>query len=148
MLTLRTAGDGDVAALQAVAHAAYARYLDRMDRPPAPMLANYGEVVRAGHVSIAESDGAIAGFVVLEARGDHLFVENVAVAPDFQGHGLGRYLIAHAEAEARRRGCPEIRLYTNEAMVENLRFYARLGFEESHRTVEDGYRRVYLTKAL
>ncbi len=45
-------------------------------------------------------------------------------------------------------GLPEVSLYTNEAMVENLRLYPRLGFVETGRRVEDGYRRVFFRKSL
>jgi hypothetical protein len=41
-----------------------------------------------------------------------------------------------------------VTLYTNEAMVENLRLYRRLGFVETDRRVEDGYRRVFFRKSL
>jgi hypothetical protein len=33
-------------------------------------------------------------------------------------------------------------------MVENLQLYPRLGFVETERRVEDGYRRVYFRKTL
>jgi len=33
-------------------------------------------------------------------------------------------------------------------MVENLALYAKLGFVETERRVEDGFRRVYFSKAL
>jgi hypothetical protein len=57
-------------------------------------------------------------------------------------------LLAFAEAEARRMGARALRLYTNEAMTENLALYGRLGFVETHRAVEEGLRRVYMTKVL
>jgi hypothetical protein len=41
-----------------------------------------------------------------------------------------------------------VTLYTNEAMVENRRLYARLGYAETGRRVEDGYRRVFFRKRL
>ena len=57
-------------------------------------------------------------------------------------------LIDFAERRARELGLPAVTLYTNEAMVENLRLYPRLGFVETERRVEDGYRRVFFRKAL
>jgi ribosomal protein S18 acetylase RimI-like enzyme len=86
--------------------------------------------------------------VVLQDRGDHLFVENVAVAPDRQGQGLGRAVLGFAEDEARRRGLPELRLYTNAAMADNLAFYPRLGFREVERRSEHGFSRVFFVKRL
>lgn len=38
--------------------------------------------------------------------------------------------------------------YTNEAMAENLAYYPRHGFAETHRATDHGYRRVFFTKRL
>ena len=50
------------------------------------------------------------------------------MSPAFQGRGLGRRLMAHAEALAVSQGRPEIRLYTNKMFAENLRLYEKLGY--------------------
>jgi hypothetical protein len=56
--------------------------------------------------------------------------------------------VAFAEERATAYGLSEVRLYTNEKMHENLAVYARLGFEESWRGVDGGYRRVFMRKRL
>ncbi len=86
--------------------------------------------------------------IVRFARGDHLFVENVAVDPAFHGQGLGRRLMDFAEAAARARGFPVLRLYTNVHMTENFPFYDRLGYAGTGRVHEDGYERVYFEKTV
>jgi hypothetical protein len=53
-----------------------------------------------------------------------------------------------AEREAARLGLPAVTLYTHELMTENLAFYARRGFTETHRGGQDGFRRVFLRKNL
>ena len=53
-----------------------------------------------------------------------------------------------AEGQAVVYGLPEVRLYTNEKMHENLAVYARLGFEETGRGLDGGYRRVFMRKRL
>ena len=50
--------------------------------------------------------------------------------------------------QATAYGLPEVRLYTNEKMHKNLAVYARLGFEETGRGLDGGYRRVFLRKRL
>ena len=71
-------------------------------------------------------DGAVlAGIVVLLPAPDYLLLDNIAVSPARHGRGLGRCLVAFAEAEALRRGYREIRLYTHQAMVETQRLTAR-----------------------
>ena len=79
---------------------------------------------------------------------DAYFIDNIAVDPEHQGKGLGRYLIEHAATEARRLRLPAVRLYTNVAMTENLAMYAHIGFVETHRGTEDGFDRVYLRWSL
>jgi GNAT superfamily N-acetyltransferase len=56
--------------------------------------------------------GCYSWLIVLLPKPDHLLLDNIAVAPARQGSGLGRWLLAFAEAEAVRRGYGEIRLYT------------------------------------
>ena len=143
---LRRATADDLPAIRAVIDAAYARYLTRMDKPPAPMLRDYGPSVQAGTTWVTGSP--IIAVLTLYPRDDHLYVENIAVAPSAQGRGLGRALMEFAEQEAARRGLRRMALVTNEAMTENQVIYARLGYVEIERRTEDGYRRVYMEKPL
>ena len=148
MLTVRPARPSDAAALTAVAAEAYRPYVPRIGREPAPMTADYAQAVRSGLTWVAEADGDIVGLLVLVARPDHLLLENVAVLPSAQRRGVGARLLALAEDQARARGLDEIRLYTNEAMTENLAYYARHGYAETHRAEQDGFRRVFFAKRL
>jgi ribosomal protein S18 acetylase RimI-like enzyme len=132
--------------VETIVHEAYEGYIARIGQPPAPMTADYGRLIGAGLVHVLELDGQVAGLVVLIGAPDHLLVENVAVSPAFQGRGLGRALMAFAERAAAVGGLGEVRLYTNEKMTENLRFYPSLGYQETSRSVEDGFARVYFTK--
>ena len=75
-------------------------------------------------------------------------LENVAVAPDAQGQGIGRQLMAFADTQARARGFARIRLYTHTTMVENQAMYLHLGFREIARGLDDGYDRVQFEKTL
>ncbi len=77
-----------------------------------------------------------------------MLLDNVAVAPACQGQGLGRAMLQFAERAAIASGYRSIRLYTNEAMIENIRLYSRIGYVEAHRAEEKGLRRVYMTKTL
>lgn len=86
--------------------------------------------------------------LTLYPRNDHLYVENIAIDPRAQGRGLGRTLMEFAEREAARRGLSRMALVTHEAMTENQAIYARLGYTETERRAEDGYRRIYMEKRL
>ncbi len=128
--------------------ASYARYVGRIGKQPAPMLEDYAALVRAGEVWVLAEGGEVLGVLVMRPAEDHMFVDNVAVAPGHQGRDLGRELVAFAEEKAAEHGMPEVRLYTNEKMHENLAVYARLGFEETGRGLDGGYRRVFMRKRL
>jgi len=147
-MRIRRARNDDTAAIREVVDSAYAQYVERMGKPPAPMLADYESLVTAGDVWIGDDEELVIGVLVMRPSSEALELENVAVSPSHQGHGYGRALIDFAERRARELGLPAVTLYTNEAMVENLRLYARLGFVETERRVEDGYRRVFFRKAL
>lgn len=134
--------------LRALVRAAYARYMPRLGREPAPMLDDYAARIAAGQAWILEEDGTPLGVLVLEDQAGALLLCNIAIAPEAQGKGIGRRLITFTEAEARRRGHALLRLYTNELMVENVAMYPRLGFIETHRGPEAGHRRVYFEKRL
>ena len=136
----------DLPAIREVVGAAYARYLSRMDRPPAPMLADYGAAVDAGRLWVTGQP--VAGLIELTEDGDALHVGNVAVHPGSQGTGLGRLLMDFAERRAILLGLTRLSLYTNEVMTENQAIYTHLGYREVDRHAEDGYRRVYLEKRL
>jgi ribosomal protein S18 acetylase RimI-like enzyme len=148
VLTVRRAEVLDAAALAALAGQAYQVYVPRIGRPPAPMTANYAEAVRGGLTWVAAEDGEIVGLLVLAVQLDHLLLENVAVLPSAQGRGIGARLLAFAEEQTRALGRDEIRLYTNEAMTENLGYYPRHGYTETHRAEQDGFRRVFFRKRL
>ena len=139
---------GDAPAVAACVRAAYAHYVARIGREPAPMTADYETLVAAGEVWLIRARDDVAGVLVLRPQPPALLVENVAVAPPHQGRGLGRLLMAFAEERARTEGLAEVVLYTNERMTENLRFYPALGFIETGRRTQDGFARVFYRKPL
>ena len=148
MLTVRRAQASDAAALRVVATGAYRDYVPRIGRAPAPMTADYAEAIRGGQAWAVVRDGEVVGLLVLAVKPDHLLLENVAVLPSAQGRGIGARLLALAEDQARELGRDEIRLYTNEAMTENLVYYPKHGYTETHRAEQDGFRRVFFSKRL
>ena len=91
------------------------------------MTAAYAAAVRRGQAWVAAEDGQAVGFIILIPQPGHLLLENVAVLPAAQGRGVGARLLALAEEHACSLHLPEIRLYTNEAMTENLAYYPGAG---------------------
>ena len=59
-------------------------------------------------------------------------IEGVRVAADLRGQGVGRLLVADAEARARSAGAALLQLTMNQSRVDTRRFYEREGFVASH----------------
>lgn len=146
----------------ALVRTAYAPYIERIGKEPAPMSADYGAAIAAGQVVVARRvgghtppvtvspaiQGEVLGLIVTETFTDHLLIENIAVSPAAQGFGVGGMLLEHAYAEARALGIAEVRLYTNAKMTENLSYYPRRGFVEVDRRRESGFDRVYFARSV
>jgi GNAT superfamily N-acetyltransferase len=85
---------------------------------------------------VAFADGEIAGtytLVIMDKLGKRGtpagVVEDVAVAPECQGQGIGRAMMAHALEECRKAGCYKLALSSNAKRTDAHRFYESLGFE-------------------
>jgi ribosomal protein S18 acetylase RimI-like enzyme len=147
-MPIRQAQQADQLDVVACVQNAYARYLPRIGKQPAPMLADYYALIAQCVVYVLPGEEGIRGVLVMMPQDKSMFVENIAVDPRFQGQGLGHRLMAFVEQQARAAQLDEITLYTNEVMTENLLFYRKLGFEEESRYIDEGYRRVFLRKRL
>jgi len=87
-------------------------------------------------IFVAEAGGEIAGTYALlimdnlAKRGARSgVVEDVAVLPAWQGHGVGRAMMEHARAQCRTAGCYKLSLSSNLKREAAHRFYDALGFE-------------------
>ncbi|MGJ6124418.1 GNAT family N-acetyltransferase [Mycolicibacterium sp. Y3] len=145
---LRRATGADHAAVHRLIAVAFAPYVDRMGRRPAPMDADFTAALNDSLVWAIEDDGRLDAVLVLEHHTDHVLVDTIAVDPAARGRGHGARLLDRAESDARELGLREVRLYTNEAMSENLTYYPRRGYQETGRRTEDGYHRVYFRKKI
>jgi len=145
---LRPAVAADAAAVTDLVNSAYGHYVQRIGMQPGPMREDYAEVIGAADVVVADEDGALVGVLVLRITDEGFLIDNVAVHPSRQGSGLGRALLEHAEAAARRAGFDSVYLYTHERMSENLALYTRIGYVEYERRSQGEFARVFLRKNL
>ena len=85
---------------------------------------------------LAEEENIPAGFIHLQAQSDyfsgeaHGYISDVAVAPDFEGRGVGRLLLDTAEDWARSKGYSLLTLYVFAGNTHARRVYERFGFQE------------------
>jgi ribosomal protein S18 acetylase RimI-like enzyme len=147
-LRIRPGEEADVEAVAEIVARAYEGYVEEVGGRPGPMDADYSEAVRERKLFVAEDESGVAGLIVLALEGGHLEIENVAVEPRRQGAGVGRALLAFAEAQARDRGVEELRLFTHVVMLRNQRIYTRLGYVEVERRRDNGFERVFYAKRL
>jgi ribosomal protein S18 acetylase RimI-like enzyme len=145
---VRPANAGDTEAVANCVKAAFTPYIERIGKPPAPMLADFPAIIAAGQVWIAEMDNQVVGVLVQYETEDGFYIDTVAVIPALQGAGVGRALLVFAEHEAQRRGLKSIYLCTNTKMTENQVFYPKIGYVEYDRRLDQGYDRIFYRKQL
>lgn len=130
---IRQARPGDAATIVSLTTQAYAPWTALLGAAPIPVAEDYGPRITAGEVWILERGQEPAALLVIETHPDHLMIFSVAVAPQFQGLGLGIHLLRFAEDLAREAGIAEIRLYTNARMERNIALYLSFGYRETGR---------------
>lgn len=126
---IRIAEPHEAGVIAAIVMAAYAKWVPVIGREPMPMRVDYNKAVLEHRFDLAVEAGEILGLIETVPHPDHLWIDNVAVAPTAQGRGIGRMLLAFTEERARTAGHPELRLVTNGAFESNVALYTRLGFE-------------------
>ena len=130
---LRRGGIADLDAVHRVQRDAYAANRLVLGVEPLPLTADYRHVLQTREVWVAEIASDIVAVLILVLESDCLLIWSIATAPALQGFGLGRRLLTHAEAEARRLGYCRVRLYTGEKLGLNIAWYARHGYVYHHR---------------
>jgi GNAT superfamily N-acetyltransferase len=137
-------GFADWEELLALLNRAFAVMEGRID-PPSSLhrLDAAGLAAKAGaeRCFLAWWGAPLAGCVFCAARADCLYVGKLAVDPALQGRGIGRALMARAEAEALALGLPALELQTRVELVENHRTFERLGFVRTGETAHPGHDR-------
>ena len=138
----------DASAVEECVVAAFEPYVERIGKPPAPMIADYPSLIRSERVWVAERDGEVAGVLVQYVTEHGFYLDTVAVSPSWRGTGVGRALLQFAENQAIHCGFDSIYLCTNTKMTENQILYPKIGYTEYDRRAEAGYDRVFYRKQL
>ena len=145
---LRQAVAADAPAIRELTRAAYAKWVPLIGREPKPMTADYDDSVARHRFDLLYVGGTLAALIETIREPDYLLVENVAVSLSFQGRGLGRRLMAHAEQLATSSGFSEIRLYTNKRFAANVELYLKLGYQVDREEVLPVGTAVHMSKRL
>jgi ribosomal protein S18 acetylase RimI-like enzyme len=79
-------------------------------------------------------DGSPAACVFVKRTNGRGYFGMLSVAPDLQGRGLARQIIAEVEDRLRRAGCDALDIYVVNLRTELPPFYRKLGYAESGTT--------------
>jgi GNAT superfamily N-acetyltransferase len=120
-------------------------YMNGRIDPPSSALALTPESLKrkaaVETVFLAYLSERLVGCAFLAEKRDHFYLGKLAVEPACQGRGIGKALMAVAEAHALKAGKPVIELQTRVELLENHRAFTCLGFRETARTAHAGYDR-------
>ncbi|MEW6640718.1 MAG: GNAT family N-acetyltransferase [Pseudomonadota bacterium] len=86
------------------------------------------ELVPAAQIVVAEQNGALAGFVTIDASG---YLDQLVVGPDHWGSPIGRLLVD----EAKQLSPSGITLLVNDDNARAISFYRKNGFADDGRDV-------------
>jgi ribosomal protein S18 acetylase RimI-like enzyme len=128
----RPADAGELMTVQRAAFLAEGRLNDSFTLPPlTETLADVEEAIRSSHtvVLVARAGHRLVGSVRGVADGGTGHVGRLSVAPDLQGHGIGRRLMIAIEDELAGR-VTRYELFTGATSEDNLRLYRALGYED------------------
>jgi len=77
---------------------------------------------------VGEMNGEVVATCMAGYEGHRGWINYLAVRPDLQSQGLGRRIMAAAEALLKQAGCPKINLQIRETNAEVIRFYEGIGY--------------------
>jgi ribosomal-protein-alanine N-acetyltransferase len=77
---------------------------------------------------VAERDGECVGYAESQLAERHAHIGRLAVAPQFQHHGIGRLLLAETLERLWNLGARQVTLNTQEENLASQRLYLRSGF--------------------
>lgn len=145
---IRPARFSDLHQIRYLGYAALGPFQHRMGRKPAPLSADFRELVRLGRIHVYMIENAVRGFICFHIDGPDVHIETIAVAPKFRGRGIGRSLLDLADKMGLKEGCRRVVLYTNVLMFENVAYYRGKGFQEIDTRAHKDHERVYFERYL
>ncbi len=148
-IIIRLAEPDEADAVHQLVVAAYNKWILVIHRPPRPMTADYAALIAQHYVNVLLIKGALAGVLVIWPMEDALYIDNIAVHPDFQRQGIGERLLDFAEQQAHQAGLTMMRLLTHEKMIVNQQYYLKHGYEVTrYEPIGDGGQVVWMHKPI
>jgi ribosomal protein S18 acetylase RimI-like enzyme len=139
-LQITKATHADIPALEALVNSAYrgeaskqgwtteADLLEGEQRTDAAELAILMGSPQAVILTCKTDGGQLMGCVYLREEPEGLYLGMLSVSPKSQGGGIGKKLVAAAEAHARQQGCAAVFMTVISVRHELIAWYRRLGY--------------------
>jgi ribosomal protein S18 acetylase RimI-like enzyme len=105
-------------------------------------------------VFVAEDEGKMVGFIIFKMERDYGYIDNIVVAKEEQGKGIGRALVAYVEDIAKSKGCYLMKTDTTEnadgVPWRAYGFWKRVGYEDTGKrlSTEYDFKEISLVKRL
>jgi ribosomal protein S18 acetylase RimI-like enzyme len=94
-------------------------------------------------VFVAKDDESIVGFIAVKVEPNAGYIDNLVVAKEERGKGIGRSLVAYAEHISELRGCPLMKTDTTEnaqgVAWKAYGFWIRLGYVDTGERLRTNY---------
>jgi ribosomal protein S18 acetylase RimI-like enzyme len=120
-------------------------YMNGLIDPPSSALSLTPQSLREKsrkEIGYVAFDGdQLAGCIFCRPQADSLYIGKLAILPSEQGKGIGRRLLAVAEATARERGLDALRLETRIELTCNHATFASWGFLKTAENRHAGFDR-------
>ena len=90
----------------------------------------------SSHILVAAMEGTPVGFInftirqTILHRSPSALIDELVVAEEYQGKGVGKQLVLAALEKCRQLGCCEVEVSTEKTNLKAREFYKKCGFEE------------------
>jgi ribosomal protein S18 acetylase RimI-like enzyme len=90
----------------------------------------------SSHFLVAETEGSPVGFISFATRNTVLhqspsaLIDELVVAKEYQGKGIGKQLVLAAIEKCKQLGCCEVEVSTEKTNAKARKFYKKCGFNE------------------
>lgn len=105
---------------------------------------NFAAEFASSTTSVVEVENRIVGYVQIRDEGHRIYLQNIALSPEFQGKGFGTRLLTNLQRESSaRRVALELAVFRTNPKA--LKFYERIGFRrtgESSTHIEMSWRAI------
>lgn len=131
MNPIRELDEADIPQVVAVIRAAFAEYEGQL-KPPSSTHHKTPEIVQReledGGGFVVSNEALIIGCVFYHNNADYIYLDRLAVLPDYRRCGIARSLIQSVEQHALRQGIAEVRLSVRLVLERQRALYEQLGY--------------------